>query len=127
MVVSEVTTAGVPLESAHAMPKRLAAILQDDGEDFDAVIVLGGSNDLWKGDADAIWDSLQQLHEQVRTSGCALGLGTLPPFEPKIFDWLSWLKYLTCTSVGEQTEATRVFCSYSLRTLLLLLLLLSFS
>ena len=58
MVESE----GIVMESAHAMPQRLTRVLASR-DAYDAIIVLGGSNDLWKGDADAICDSLAELHD----------------------------------------------------------------
>lgn len=91
---------GVVLESSHAMPKRLQRVLVEDGP-FDCVIVLGGSNDLWTGDADRICESLETCHAGVRIHGASLGIVTLPPFEPSVMRWLSW------TGILEKTDATR--------------------
>ena len=103
---AEVCCRGVVMESVHAMPARLAKTLRAEGGAFDCALVLGGSNDLWRGDADAIWTSLQALYAQLRSSNvredCALGLVTLPPFEPEVFNWLSF------TGISELTDATRI-------------------
>ena len=92
---------GIVLESSHAMPARLESVLLQDGP-FDCVLVLGGSNDLWRGDAEKIWSSLQLCHASVRAAGATLGLVTLPPFEPPVMRWLAW------TGVLELTDATRL-------------------
>ena len=103
---AEVYSRGVVMESVHAMPARLTKTLQAEGGGFDCALVLGGSNDLWRGDADAIWTSLQALYGELRSSNvgeeCALGLVTIPPFEPGIFNWLSF------TGISELTDDTRI-------------------
>ena len=108
-----VCVAGVPLESAHAMPPRLAQLIVEQGGDFDAAIVIGGSNDLWRGNPEAILQSLAELHLQIRNlpCDCALGIGTLPPFEPDVMKWLAF------TGALEKTEATRAAVNAELRTM----------
>ena len=93
------------------MPARLAATLKDDGP-FDCAIILGGSNDLWKGDSDAIWVSLQSLYSQSRAHGCSLlGLITLPPFEPDVMKWLSF------TGILEKTDNCRLDVNERIRAM----------
>ena len=90
------------LESVHAMPERLQALLEAEAT-YDAALLLGGSNDLWTGDADRIWASLLQLVATLRAAGTpTLGLTTLPPFENQVMRWLAF------TGVLEKTEATRL-------------------
>lgn len=96
---ARVVSRGVVLESAHAMVPRLQRTLAEG--DFDAVILLGGSNDLWTGDAPKILASLDGMYGMVRATGAQLGVATLPPFEPKVMQWLAF------TGVLEQTEMTR--------------------
>ena len=99
---AEVVTRGVVLESVHAMPKRLVKCLRDDG-DFDGVMIIGGSNDLWRGCSDTILASLNELYDEAGRHGAwALGMATLPPFEPAVMKWLSF------TGVLENTEQTRL-------------------
>ena len=102
---SEVLSRGVVLESAHAMPSRLASTLEAEGR-FDCAVILGGSNDLWRGQPDAIWTSLQSLYSQVRLQGgnepATVGMVTLPPFEPDVMRWLAF------TGVLELTDRTRL-------------------
>lgn len=98
-----VTSRGVVMESVHAMPARLRRVLADNNDArFDAMIILGGSNDLWKGDPDAIWQSLQQCYSMARSEDAALGMATLPPFEPAPMRWLEPL-----TGCATLTETTR--------------------
>ena len=106
-----VVSRGVVLESSHSMPSRLSTTLNDDGP-FDCAIILGGSNDLWKGDSDAIWVSLQSLYSQSRAHGCSLlGLITLPPFEPDVMKWLSF------TGILEKTDACRLDVNERIRAM----------
>ena len=73
---AEVVSRGVVMESAHAMPARLASVLESESS-FDCAIVLGGSNDLWTGDADAIWASLQQPAAPRGLDRLGLGSATI--------------------------------------------------
>jgi len=106
---SIVESSGVVLESSHAMPTRLARELSAHEEAFDIILILGGSNDLWRGDHNAIMSSLDLLYKQVHHAGAALGVATLPPFEPDIMRWLSF------TGVLAQTESTRVAVNERIR------------
>ena len=107
---SVVESSGVVLESCHAMPARLARELSAREEStFDVILILGGSNDLWRGDHSAIMSSLDLLYEQVRDAGAALGVATLPPFEPDVMKWLSF------TGVLAQTESTRMAVNERIR------------
>ena len=102
-----VVSRGVVLESSHSMPTRLSTTLNDDGP-FECAIILGGSNDLWKGDADAIFATLLELYGIARertqpSPGLPrLGLATMPPFYLRPF--YEWLDF---TGIGEKTDATR--------------------
>ena len=98
-----VTSSGVVMESVHKMPARLRRVLQESAQPFDAIIVLGGSNDLWTGNADAIWRSLQALHCEARAHGAALGVATMPPFEPAPMKWLE--RWTGCLTLTEDTRS----------------------
>ena len=98
---------GVVLESVHSMPARLDKVLSE--QQFDCAIVLGGSNDLWRGDRDAIVLSLEALYSRVRSHGALLGVVTLPPFEPSVMRWLSF------TGVLEITDTTRCAVNEAIR------------
>jgi hypothetical protein len=81
----DVVSRGVVMESVHTMPGRLQTTLAEAEDRYDCVLLLGGSNDLWKGDAGAIWTSLCELYAQADACGASsLGLFTLPPFEPDV-------------------------------------------
>uniref|UniRef100_A0A7S0PYL5 SGNH hydrolase-type esterase domain-containing protein n=1 Tax=Coccolithus braarudii TaxID=221442 RepID=A0A7S0PYL5_9EUKA len=86
------------------MPARLSREIDAAASPYDGIVVIGGSNDLWKGDESAIWDSLCELYKRVQASSSSaiLGMVTLPPFEPAVFDWLSF------TGIGQLTETTRL-------------------
>ena len=56
----EAVSSGVVAESVHRMPERLARELGESS--YNSVVILGGSNDLWKGDADAICATLLELY-----------------------------------------------------------------
>ena len=102
----EAVSSGVVTESVHSMPPRLGRELA--ASSFNSVIILGGSNDLWKGDADAIFATLLELYGIARertqpSPGLPrLGLATMPPFYLRpIYEWLDF------TGIGEKTDATR--------------------
>jgi len=98
----DVVSRGVVMESVHTMPGRLQTTLAEAEDRYDCVLLLGGSNDLWKGDAGAIWTSLCELYAQADACGASsLGLFTLPPFEPDVMKWLRF------TGILELTESTR--------------------
>jgi len=99
---TDVVSRGVVLESVHKMPQRLEKTLATEEQPFDAMIFLGGTNDLWRGDADAIWRSLQALYSQARARNAMLGVITLPPFDPAP---MKWLEPLTgCLTLAEKTR-----------------------
>ena len=86
-----VISSGIVMESVHSMPCRL----QDECAHvaYDSILIIGGSNDLWKNDVDAIWASLLSLYTHVREHAQdqratpPLGVATLPPFKPDAMRW----------------------------------------
>ena len=82
-----VVVSGVPLESAHAMPARLARVLASEPP-FDCAIILGGTNDIWSRDVARIWASLSCMYGAVLDASPRLGVVTLPPFSPAPLRWL---------------------------------------
>jgi lysophospholipase L1-like esterase len=94
-----VTVEGKPLESVAAMPARLTQVLSSsssggggsdrDQAPFDAIVVMGGTNDLWKLDAAAIGRSLEECFSAARRHNPSVRCGhvTLPPFTPGVVSW----------------------------------------
>lgn len=53
-----VCTEGMVMESSHDMPARLDVVLARAQAPFGCCVILGGSNDLWRGDVSASKNSL---------------------------------------------------------------------
>ena len=86
---------GVPLESVHAMPSRLEEVLKIAAPEkkFDFVVVMGGTNDLWRLNATDICESLNRCFEAaLRHNGdVRYGYVTLPQFTPAVVSWATSL------------------------------------
>lgn len=92
-----VTVEGKPLESVRKMPARLDALLsrsssvsaEKEGCRVDTVVVMGGTNDLWKLDAKAICRNLEKCFATARKHNPNVRCGhvTLPPFSPSVVSW----------------------------------------
>lgn len=107
MLPPAVTVEGKPLESVRKMSARLEALLshgstEEEGCRVDTVVVMGGTNDLWRLDAKTICRNLEQCFETARKHNPNVRCGhvTLPPFSPSVVSWFG-------SGYSEKVEACR--------------------
>ena len=96
----DVAVDATPLRTTGQVETALLRALA--ANDPDAVVVLAGTNDLWRGDARAILASLERQYAFARDAGVGIVVGlTLPRFDPRIVQTFSRL------GVPERVERTR--------------------
>lgn len=75
---------GTPLASSRSYARRLRKVLGENTCAYDAIVVLGGTNDLWRLDPDRIVADLAATHDLAATRTRRVVPVTIPPFDPRI-------------------------------------------
>lgn len=97
---------GVVGESTASMAGRLEKLLTQQGTPPpDVVVLLGGTNDLWRCDEDFIMKNLEACYDVVarRSPQAVLGMVSLPKFAPDVLALVSNFQ----PNFSDRLEATR--------------------
>ena len=100
------TASAVPLASVGDVERRLRREVAASPPP-DAVVVLGGTNDLWRRDARAVAASLERQFAAATAAGVRVVVGcTLPPFRPGL---------VSAFGMADGVEATRLAVNDAIR------------
>ena len=75
---------------------------QSGADHYDAVILLGGTNDLWRCDPAAVAAKMCECHDVARAAlpDAAIGVCTVPRWNPGVVQWFDFMNFESKVEAG---------------------------